>query len=410
MKFAASTALALLVFVPSLLFGQWQQRDLAGRSVHALLSNAGTIYAGTDTSGFFVSTNEGSTWTQRNTGLTQRFVKTFAVIGNSLFAGTNGAAGVYLSTNEGGSWTIANSGILNQSIHALAFNGASLLAASDGGGIYISTNNGTVWQASIAGLTNLSTHAILVTPGRIFVGGGTTSANGGVFISTDNGASWTRPATSPNNVRSLAMVGTDIFAATNGAGVYRSTDDGATWSTANFGLTALGVRVVLARGNNLLAGTMTGGVFLTTDRGTSWNTINDGLTPVSILSLEASATTLFAGTQNNGVWTRPLSQVITGVNTNGNLRPDGFHLQQNFPNPFNPTTTIRFTVPQGSTESITLRVFDALGKEMALLVDGNRPAGTYSVTWSANAMASGMYFVRLTSGEITLTRRMVLMK
>jgi hypothetical protein len=155
---------------------------------------------------------------------------------------------------------------------------------------------------------------------------------------------------------------------------------------------------------------MTGGVFLTTDRGASWNTINDGLTPVSILSLEASATTLFAGTQNNGVWTRPLSQVITGVSNNGNLRPDEFKLEQNYPNPFNPTTTIQFTVPRGSTERITLRVFDALGRELTQLVDGNRPAGTYSVNWNATAMASGMYFVRLTAGELTLTRRMVLMK
>jgi len=100
--------------------------------------------------------------------------------------------------------------------------------------------------------------------------------------------------------------------------------------------------------------------------------------------------------------------------------PSGYSLAQNYPNPFNPTTSIRYTLSsgEGRTEDggrttpahVCLRIYNVVGQEVATLVDGEQEAGYYTVTWNASDVASGVYFYRLTAGEFTATRRMVLMK
>jgi len=402
------TLVCVIMFLRSTeLRAQWQLRALDGRSVHALLTNGGLSYSGTDTAGFFISTNDGTSWTQRNNGLTNNFVRTFALSGSNLFAGTLGPAGVYLTTNNGANWTITNSGITNQAIHALASNGVTLLAGSNGSGIYKSTDNGASWQPSNTGLSDLSVHALLVTGGRVFAGAGSTSITGGVFISTDDGATWSLPATSPTNIRSLATNGTGVFAATNGAGIFKSTDNGATWSGANTGLTNALVRVITANGINLFAGTNGGGVYLSTNSGTNWSQINTSLTNLSVLSLATNSTTLYAGTQNGGVWTRPLSQVVA-VDEPATSAPTSYTLEQNYPNPFNPTTTLSFTIP--SSSFVNLKVFDVLGSEVATLVNESKAAGIYSVDWNAASYPSGLYFYLLSANNNTELKKMMLLK
>lgn len=94
------------------------------------------------------------------------------------------------------------------------------------------------------------------------------------------------------------------------------------------------------------------------------------------------------------------------------MLPEVFELGQNFPNPFNPTTTIQFSIPSSVAGSVPVRlsVFDMLGREVAILVDEARPAGRHTVTFNASALGSGVYLYRLQSGSMTETRRMTLIK
>jgi hypothetical protein len=85
-----------------------------------------------------------------------------------------------------------------------------------------------------------------------------------------------------------------------------------------------------------------------------------------------------------------------------------FELAQNFPNPFNPSTSISFSLPQ--TGQTKLTVYNVLGEEVARLTDRVMPAGKYRLTYNANALSSGIYFYRLESPAGTLTRRMLLLK
>ncbi len=88
--------------------------------------------------------------------------------------------------------------------------------------------------------------------------------------------------------------------------------------------------------------------------------------------------------------------------------PGSFVLHQNFPNPFNPATSIRYDVAR--TGKVTLEVFDLLGRRIATLVDGEQAAGQHTVRFDAGELASGMYLYRLHAGTQVLTRTMVLLK
>ncbi|MFH1862326.1 MAG: T9SS type A sorting domain-containing protein, partial [bacterium] len=88
--------------------------------------------------------------------------------------------------------------------------------------------------------------------------------------------------------------------------------------------------------------------------------------------------------------------------------PDQVTLSQNYPNPFNPLTTISYGLPQNGFVSI--KVFDLLGREIGVLVDGYRSAGIHQVTWDASTLSSGVYFYILRVGESTTVHKCLLMK
>ena len=88
--------------------------------------------------------------------------------------------------------------------------------------------------------------------------------------------------------------------------------------------------------------------------------------------------------------------------------PIEFDLSQNYPNPFNPTTRIEYTVPRNVYVKLT--VYNVLGQQVSLLVEGNRTAGKYTITWNASGMASGVYFYRLETGDSAIMKKMMLMK
>ena len=91
-----------------------------------------------------------------------------------------------------------------------------------------------------------------------------------------------------------------------------------------------------------------------------------------------------------------------------NESPEAFALMENYPNPFNPSTTITFTTAE--TGPVRLSVYDLLGRRVTTLVEGVLPAGMHQARWEAGGMAGGVYLYRLEAGGVVRTRRMILMK
>lgn len=115
----------------------------------------------------------------------------------------------------------------------------------------------------------------------------------------------------------------------------------------------------------------------------------------------------YAGQGPNNVYFNQ-EGLVTGVTPiNGNI-PGKYLLMQNFPNPFNPATTIRFNIPKSSF--VTIKVYDVLGNEIAVLVNENLNPNNYEVNWNANGFASGVYFYELVTNDFTDVKKMILVK
>ncbi len=115
----------------------------------------------------------------------------------------------------------------------------------------------------------------------------------------------------------------------------------------------------------------------------------------------------YAGQGPNNVYFNQ-ENLVTGVTPiSGNI-PEIYELKQNFPNPFNPSTTIKFNIPK--TGFVSLRVFDILGNEIAVLVNKNMTPNSYEVSWNAGGLASGVYFYSLGTNDFSDTKMMILLK
>lgn len=102
------------------------------------------------------------------------------------------------------------------------------------------------------------------------------------------------------------------------------------------------------------------------------------------------------------------SELSTGIVSNNTIIPDRFNLYQNYPNPFNPSTTIKFDIPENSF--VKLSVYNSLGKEVAVLVNDMLIQGTYDYKFDASGLTSGLYFMKISSGNFQDTKKLMLLK
>lgn len=406
------------------------------------------VFAGT-LIGLFKSADNGANWESSNIGFaSDLIVPALFNSGNDIYAGTRGN-GVFKSTDSGTSWYPINKGIFGFDIEALAVKGTKIIAATDNG-IYITSNYGTSW---IKSYERKLFYSLAVKDSCIFAGICSCSG-GGVLLSTDDGLSWNfvNNGISNNNILALAVSAEKVFCGTND-GLYMTTNSGGVWSAIKQGLPAFeGVTSLATEGTKMILGTFESGVFISTDTGSSWNALIGGLpsalrinsvsfsgnsyiasTPLGVYvrnansgswlpantgfqtpdinSIRIIGNTIFAGSglmMSSGVWKRPLGQIVTGINHISADIPKRAKLYNIFPNPFNPVVEIRYDISvQGN---VKISIFDITGRTLGILVNGYKSAGSYTENYNAINLSSGIYFVRLETGEYTVAKRMMLIK
>lgn len=112
--------------------------------------------------------------------------------------------------------------------------------------------------------------------------------------------------------------------------------------------------------------------------------------------------------QKNGRYTAIEGSGVIGIQPISNEIPFAYGLFQNYPNPFNPSTKIRFSLPESG--NVLLKIFDISGREVKTLINHKMQAGTYEADFNASGISSGVYFYKLTSGNFTSTKKMILTK
>ena len=144
----------------------------------ACIDNA--ILCGLEDNFVYRTTDNGTTWTRKNTGLTDSNVQCLASSGSILFAGTTNQ-GVFISKDTGTTWTASNSGLTNKNIQALFATGTDLFAGTHGGGIFHSADSGKSWAPFNNGLTDSSIQSFGVNDTYLFAGVGPGTYGGSVW-------------------------------------------------------------------------------------------------------------------------------------------------------------------------------------------------------------------------------------
>lgn len=427
--------------------------------------NSAIMYAASNTSGIWKSTNYGLNWTQMNNGLTNMIIQSLDISKsnpNILLCGTTNTGsnpGVYKTTDGAATWTLVNSGITQTpiNIQAIAINpinpdiayiaiwdGSTTQNATDG--LYKTTNGGTTWFVANTGMgacKNMLSIAINpLNPNTVYAGTSflQNPQTGPTFVykSYNAGATWVSfssglptGTTEVNPVRALSISNSDtstvlagLFVNTTNGGAFLTTNGGNLWTRIHSSPLPLAtgslIRSCLIKpGSNSefylgFDGTGPNGVFRTTDKGTTWVNFSGGvLSQAYVVRALAFAiapdSTLFAGvagTAGQGVY--GYSWVPVGINNNNNKIPTSYSLYQNNPNPFNPATNINYDIPNAG--DVKIEVYDLTGRFVKSLVNDYKQPGSYSVTFDAANLSSGIYIYKIITYSFTDAKKMILVK
>ncbi len=378
------------------------------------IDDSGYVFVGTGGDGIYKSTDNGTTWTAINNGITNNTLARsmqciFRTQNGSLLAGTG--VDFYRSSDGGNNWSMVTGGLPTNTVGSLTQNiNGYIFAGTAGVGVYRSENDGLNWQPYNIGISNQEiTSLVTNSAGYVFAA----TLSGSVFYSTDNGNNWLSPTTFPGSTiftHSLAVdpddrifLGTTYF--TYPGGVYGSTDSGSTWT--NLGLFNVNhiFSVATNQDGHIFAGSNDSGVYISTDHGLSWNKLNPFTLFVTSLAV-APTNYLFVGSSGGDVVRTDLS--ITSTDEELQSTPTNVYLGQNYPNPYNPITSIHYYLSKRAV--VKLEVYNLFGQKIATLVEEEKGPGEYAIEFNGSFFSSGVYFYRMQAGSFVETKKMLMIK
>jgi photosystem II stability/assembly factor-like uncharacterized protein len=399
------------------------------------------------------TTDGGATWTPQSSGTSGVLWGVSFV--DSLTGTTVGSGGVVLRTIDGGETWTPQSGGTTAHLFGVDFTDALIgTAVGNGGRILRTADGGTTWTSQSSGTTIQLRHVSFVDA----LSGAVVGEDGTILRTDDGGANWvpqTSVATSWLGGVSFADASSGLAVGDNGV-ILRTANGGITWLCESGGVQSDVNAVTFIDGETAIA-VGDGGVILWWEDGPATSVLITGiharpvadgielrwelrtdesidairvyrstakddseilLTPHALPGTERGYTDLTAAA---GIRYR-YAIVVTGRNS-GEIRsatveaeraPLAAHLYQNRPNPFNPSTVIRYDVPTGGG-LVTLRVYDVGGRIVRSLVDGPQTEGEKRATWNGrndtgNRVATGVYFYRMTGPGFEMTKKMVMLQ
>jgi hypothetical protein len=344
------------------------------------------------------SSNNGGTWTPKfNIGASNN-IFSIAVNTNNNHVFIGSRDGVRLSTDGGSNFSQVNNGIpANSWVRDIKIDSAGTIAAATTNGVFISTNNGGLWQ-QVTGITDTM-----------------------VFLMFDYDIDGSRN----NDSRLLMGSNNGSLAESFSESTYLIATMLAIFDNSEF--SGLFVHY-LKNENKKVHGASTfpmqgqGGFFISTDNGSNWTPSINGL-PMNIKPSamagvvnprykEENSIKFYLGNFPNtsngaGVYEMEMEIPASIFELSSNI-PGEYKLYQNFPNPFNPVTTIEFTIPNESF--VRLEMFNTLGEKVSTLLSQTVSPGSYKYTWNAAEAPSGVYYYRLSSENFSETKKLLLMK
>jgi len=414
------------------------------------------------------TTNGGTNWNSQTSGTTTAGFQDvfFADANNGWVIGIDefNNSGVILKTTNGGTtWSEQTIGTY-LGLRGLFFtdlnNGWVVAISSPYGKIFHTTNGGTTWTSQTVTETNYlfdiafsdeNNGWIIGNANFRTTDGGTTwieqyglvlegeaicfadanngwvvGAQGKIFRTTNGGTDWIQQTsgttnqlwdvsfTDVNNGWAVCTEYVDSLYINYGL-ILHTTNGGTTWTSSKTSGTSEGLQSVFFTDadNGWVGGgggvdNLYGLILHTTDGGINWTRQINGTT--------GGLASIYFTDESNGWAVGGFGTILHTTNAGATFVeeeqitevPTEFLLSQNYPNPLNPSTKIKYSIPQSS--NVVIKVFDILGSEIETLVNEEKPAGTYEVNWNAANLSSGVYFYRLQAGDYTSVKKMILLK
>ncbi len=401
-------------------------------SVYFANSNTGWISGNFGT--ILKTTNAGTNWIPQTSNTDLYLVAIYFVNENLGFVSGywSGNNGIILKTTDGGTvWDTVN---ISPDYYIASINFINANTGYFVGGLYASGPN-KILKTTDAGITfeeqNSTTSGVLYSTRFVNSSVGFSSGVYGSIIKTTNGGTeWFSQSILPVNMLSSItfldentgfVVGGNFFSQGFGdASSYigKTTNGGLNWVTQldDTGGYFLGQVFFVNQQTGYVSGspdfTDPSGCthnkfYKTTNAGDEWTEL-----PTPIVE---TLTSIYFNDANTGYAVGCAGKIlktttggITGINLLSSEIPSGYILEQNYPNPFNPITNLEFGI--SNLGFVTLKVYDVLGNEVKTLVNENKPAGRYTVTFDGSNLSSGIYFYKLEAGNFSEVKKMTLLK
>lgn len=406
------TSFIFLIFISGSVSAGWQIQNL-GTTVnfysvvadHSDVRN--TAWACGDNGTIVFTSNAGNTWTQQNSGTTNKLysIAWLEVQGAPVIAvGENGL--ILRTLNKGQTWNVVPCPVTT-TLRYIADNGT--LICGDNGVILKSTDNGASWmlrESGVTGRLNAISDAFL----NVAIGD-----NGLVLRSSGLGNNWTQldPGVT-TNFYALPMFHSPLLIMGENGMIRKSSDFGGNWFTIPSPTNKTIRSYQYSQNNN-------DKVYATCDNGIIMKSTNEGSTwGFQVSNTHQNLYKCFFYLNDSEGWacgdggivlktTDGGGQIFPTEITNTSTEiPDKFELKQNYPNPFNPTTNFEFRIADFGF--VSLKIFDVNGREVASIINGTMAAGSYSFQWDGRNFSSGIYFYSLSAGNFKETKRMMLVK
>lgn len=441
--------LALSFLVSNLSLSQWQFVGFqtgVGQFPSISVADMNTVAIGGGPNGqprVFLSTNGGSNWTTLGTtgfGTFELYCVWIKNASNIFTAdgggvgGTGGNASYFRTTDGGTTWTnLGSTGGAGGFFNGIVFSKTTPLfgvaqsdpPAGSGQPYYfpISTDGGVTWTVTnppgVSGAASAQNSIVVID--NQWYGFGLNAGASRVYYTSNGGSTWNIGnlgiagsfvsgfAMSDDKLRGIAVTNTSMPT------VARTTNGGQTWTAVNTGAGVTGYGTVKwIEGTDIVyvSGGLgaSGVVRKSTNAGLTWTTMTtSGITSLTHMEFYRDGNNIYGYVVAGDGSVIKLSDFVTAIDPVNTEIPSDYKLEQNFPNPFNPVTTINFSIPTAS--QVSLKIYNSIGQEVASIVDAYLQAGYYSEEFSATSkLNSGVYFYRLTTEGFTDTKKLMLIK
>ena len=372
--------------------GAWNQ-IYGGDGFYCLVdySNPLRVYASSQTGGLGRSTDGGNSFQSATSGLDLAYTNwmtPYVLDKNNPLILYCGTYKIHKTTNGMQSWTAISPDLANAHRQNLGTITTVDVSKSNPNVIYSGTDDANVWVTSNGG-TNWS------------------KINSGLPYR------WvTRVAVHPDSANVCYVTLSGYKVDSTGSHIFRTTNFGANWISIKGNLPDAPINDVIidpANTNTLFIGTDIN-VMYTNNLGANWYILATGIpsnVPCQDLTFHNPSRTLVVWTHGRSAFKTIVP--VTGIQNNVSQVPVSFELEQNYPNPFNPITHLGFGISK--LGFVSLKLYNTLGKEVAVLVNENKGPGSYEVEFDGSDLSSGIYFYSLKiDGKIVQTKSMVLLK